>query len=493
MTLYMTNSEVDAYNDAQYGLETEAQDGYLYRSDADASGIGCRCGKKTVRVIDEVYLCEEVSRNRVTGFRSLSDASLERILETNGMETLTRGSTRWTIHLWVRRTRTIGRYLRIQENLQEAEGILLRRNEHMDVATTWANEHCHDLEMGTLFEFDENWANRAWTDLELFGTMESNDIASNNLQTVRNPASQREKLSDYVVSLAMPESEWDRHGIQTMGPQRWRNHVQDIDLHDHISSLESKVQVPLTTAYEDVAADDEYSDSDVEDQHVDYQEYHSPVRSITATNGQLWCPFCTAIRLRHRTIWEQLYDEEGNPRITFLASVQSHRERLFEILRCFKIQTKPGLLPVLVDSGSTCVITPYLRQIILCIPNKTIISGVGTGSVSFASPIIFTAVATTGAYEMFTFPTGYFMLDLNFAIMPCAYLERAGYEFTLSASYSRTKSSEGVVVPFVCDAQTGFHFLIDHLSKKKIHDSWGRCLRAGFRTPVEQKRDRWAD
>jgi hypothetical protein len=109
--------------------------------------------------------------------------------------------------------------------------------------------------------------------------------------------------------------------------------------------------------------------------------------------------------------------------------------------RCvFKIQKKPGR-----------------------IPNKTIISGVGTGSVSFASPIIFTAVATTGEYEMFSFPTGYFMLDLDFAIMPCAHLEKAGYDFTLSASFSRTKTPSGVVVPFVRDAQTGFHFLIDHL------------------------------
>jgi hypothetical protein len=111
---------------------------------------------------------------------------------------------------------------------------------------------------------------------------------------------------------------------------------------------------------EDVAADDEHSDSDVEDQHVDYQEYHSSVRSITATNRQQWWPLCTVSRLGHRTIWEQLYDEQGNPRIIFPASVQSHRERLFEILQCFKIQKNPGLLPVLVDNGSTCVITPYL-------------------------------------------------------------------------------------------------------------------------------------
>jgi hypothetical protein len=138
--LYMPDSEIDVYNDTQYGLETEAQDGHLYMSDPDVSGIKCRRAKKTVRVIDEVYLCEEVTRNRVSGFRSLSDASLRRILETNVMETRTRGSTRWTSHLRARRTRDIGRYLRIQESLQEAEGILLIRNENMDVADTWANE-----------------------------------------------------------------------------------------------------------------------------------------------------------------------------------------------------------------------------------------------------------------------------------------------------------------------------------------------------------------
>ena len=30
------------------------------------------------------------------------------------------------------------------------------------------------------------------------------------------------------------------------------------------------------------------------------------------------------------------------------------------------------------------------------------------------------------------------------------------------------------------------------IGKKKIHGSLGKCLRAGFRTPVEGKRGRWA-
>jgi hypothetical protein len=183
VNLYMPDSEVDAYNDVQYGLQHRLRTGICtcqiqmrpeYR-------VGVQ-RKQAVRAIDEVYLCEEVVRNRVASFRSLSDASLQRILETNGMATRTRVSTRWTSHLRARRRRAIGRYLRLRESLQEAEGILLRYNEHMDAAATWANERWHDLEMGTLFAFDDNWANRAWHDLELFDTMDSNDMAYNNLQ-----------------------------------------------------------------------------------------------------------------------------------------------------------------------------------------------------------------------------------------------------------------------------------------------------------------------
>ena len=85
--------------------------------------------------------------------------------------------------------------------------------------------------------------------------------------------------------------------------------MQDVDLHECVSLLESKVQVPLTAAYEDVAADDEHSDTDDEDQNAAYSVYHTSVHSIVAKNRRLWWLLCTARRLMHRTIWEQLYDE----------------------------------------------------------------------------------------------------------------------------------------------------------------------------------------
>jgi hypothetical protein len=45
--------------------------------------------------------------------------------------------------------------------------------------------------------------------------------------------------------------------------------------------------------------------------------------------------------------------------------------------------------------------------------------------------------------------------------------------------------------PILCNKSNPYSYI--YRKKKKIHGSWGRCLRAGSRTPVEGKRGRWAD
>ena len=155
----MSDSEVNWYRSV-------AHDENLYMSELEVE-VGPRFGvmrtkktvrviaKQTVRVIDAEFICEKISRNRVSGFRSLSDNSLKRIQETNGMETTTRVSTRWQNHLRARRRIAIGRRTTFRESIQASEKILLGRNAHMDPMDTWANERWHDLQMGVLFAFDE--------------------------------------------------------------------------------------------------------------------------------------------------------------------------------------------------------------------------------------------------------------------------------------------------------------------------------------------------
>ena len=117
--------------------------------------------------------------------------------------------------------------------------------------------------------------------------MESKESASAHVQGKSDLDLLRETMSERVLPLDMPESECERREMQTLGPQRWRNQVQDVDLHECVSLLELKVQVLLTTAYKDVVADDEHSDTDDEDQNAEYHEYHTSVHSITAKNGRL--------------------------------------------------------------------------------------------------------------------------------------------------------------------------------------------------------------
>jgi hypothetical protein len=69
--LYMSDSQVGVSNGAQYGLQTEDENRHLYTSDSQLHAsydaqYRRRSAKTTVRVIDAVYFCEEVVRNRVS-------------------------------------------------------------------------------------------------------------------------------------------------------------------------------------------------------------------------------------------------------------------------------------------------------------------------------------------------------------------------------------------------------------------------------------------
>ena len=87
----------------------------------------------------------------------------------------------------------------------------------MDPMATWANERWHDLQMGVLCAFDEEWANRTCNDLEFFATMTSKESASAHVQSKSDLGMLRTTISD-VLPLDMPESEWERRGIQKLGP-----------------------------------------------------------------------------------------------------------------------------------------------------------------------------------------------------------------------------------------------------------------------------------
>ena len=68
----------------------------------------------------------------------------------------------------------------------------------------------------SLSTLEEEWANRAWNDLEFFATMESKESASAHVQSKSDLGLLRKTMSD-VLPLDMPESEWERRGMQKLG------------------------------------------------------------------------------------------------------------------------------------------------------------------------------------------------------------------------------------------------------------------------------------
>ena len=143
----MTQVEIEESDSQVNWYRFVVHDENLYMSEPQVDGsVGSRIGiiraNKTVRVIDAEYFCEELAHNRVSGFHSLSDDSLKRIQETNGMETTTRISTRWRNH-WCPRPRgriVVRRQTTFRESIQTSETILIGHNTHMDPMVTWANE-----------------------------------------------------------------------------------------------------------------------------------------------------------------------------------------------------------------------------------------------------------------------------------------------------------------------------------------------------------------
>jgi len=141
---------------------------------------------------------------------------------------------------------------------------------------------------------------------------------------------------------------------------------------------------------------------------------------------------------------------------------------LQKVLKCFKINRPAGIALSLVDSGSTCFLTPLDEHLIVRYACATPITGIGNSTGKNYSPMIMGAVTSTGHYHVMHYPRIYEMKSLDFTIVSTPALERCGYEFRLNANSSRMITPGGEVVPLVRDPGTGFHFLVDHLQRECV-------------------------
>ena len=187
---------------------------------------------------------------------------------------------------------------------------------------------------------------------------------------------------------------------------------------------------------------------------------------------RLWWPLSTAGRLHGRTLADILAEERRSDRC-FL-EMEAGKERpqvcdtLANILRCFKISAPDGKIPLLFDSGSTCLLSPYREHSVVRIGCTTGITGIGEASATEYSPCVLGGVDKNSEYHMIHLPRMYRLDSLDVAILSGPTLEKAGYRSYLSASSSYLTAPDGTVVPLVRDPGTGFHFFIDHVKAEPV-------------------------
>ena len=120
-----------------------------------------------------------------------------------------------------------------------------------------------------------------------------------------------------------------------------------------------------------------------------------------------------------------------------------------------------GVILHLVDSGSTCPLTPHRSH--MYAPGKTdaLIKGVGSQQAIERSPVTYAFLTTNLTYEIITLTAGYLMPSLGFPIFPSGKAEDQNWEFILNKDSSRVITSKGEVIPLLRDDATGFHWLVE--------------------------------
>ena len=119
----------------------------------------------------------------------------------------------------------------------------------------------------------------------------------------------------------------------------------------------------------------------------------------------------------------------------------------------------------LVDSGSSCFLSPHVQHVLL--PEDTDVSLTGIGSAQFRSKseLFLTTMDSEGEYNTLIYPKCYNVAPdtLEFAIASTGSLERCGYKFHIEADNAYYTTPRDRTVRLVTDQVTGFHFIVEHV------------------------------
>ena len=124
----------------------------------------------------------------------------------------------------------------------------------------------------------------------------------------------------------------------------------------------------------------------------------------------------------------------------------------------------PGIILWLVDSGSSCFISPHKEHRLAMRHCSMGIKGVGNTVCNTSSTLVLSTVGTSGEYITIQHATCYNLPDLQFSIMPTGVMEQHGYAFYLEHSCPRMVTPDNHTVPLLRDQSTGFVYMVEHIN-----------------------------
>jgi hypothetical protein len=145
------------------------------------------------------------------------------------------------------------------------------------------------------------------------------------------------------------------------------------------------------------------------------------------------------------------------------AHMFTHNEVLNFIHSCYATYTASDVDVILwlVDSGTTCFLSPNTRHMFVDLKCNTTINGVGQATCNSCAPLIMSFVGDNLSYVTLAGAQVLKMPTLPFPLFSTGYAESLGFEFVFNWNNPVMTDSKGVRVPMIKDRVTGFTWIAE--------------------------------
>jgi hypothetical protein len=137
----------------------------------------------------------------------------------------------------------------------------------------------------------------------------------------------------------------------------------------------------------------------------------------------------------------------------------------------------------LIDSGSTCYLSPRKEHLFIEHVCHMQVKGVGSETCKTMSPLIYTFLDMNNEYQSFQWPAVYYTTAIGFPIMATGPMEKQGFTFVLHSRNAHIIAPTGSVIPVLTDPNTGFHWAVERIAARPTVEGKSRMIAAFLRHP----------